>query len=296
MPTLPRNPYIAGKALNDSRGFFGREDVFRLVETVLSSPDQNSVVLFGQRRIGKTSILLNLRLRLPSPPFISVYFDLMDCARKSLAEVLYELAVKIAQELELPYPSRKDFDDEGYWFRANFLSTVYTKLGDKRLVLLFDEFDVLEIGQEEQLSPNASARLFFPYLRSLMANESRVGFVFAIGRKAEDLGIEFKATFKASRYHRISVLDEEAARALVRQAEHEGTLRFTNDAVTRILALTARHPLFTQLVCQLIFERAYSSFSSSEGTPTVSVSDVDAVIPKVLEAGQNIFEWIIYRT
>ena len=60
MPTPPRNPYIAGKALNDARGFFGREDVFRLVETVLSSPDQNSVVLFGQRRIGKTSILLNL--------------------------------------------------------------------------------------------------------------------------------------------------------------------------------------------------------------------------------------------
>ncbi|MBM3127783.1 MAG: hypothetical protein FJ009_04010 [Chloroflexi bacterium] len=59
MPTPPRNPYIAGKALNDARGFFGREDVFRLVETVLSSPDQNSVVLFGQRRIG--SILLDLQ-------------------------------------------------------------------------------------------------------------------------------------------------------------------------------------------------------------------------------------------
>jgi len=30
MPTPPRNPYIAGKALNDAHGFFGREDVFRL--------------------------------------------------------------------------------------------------------------------------------------------------------------------------------------------------------------------------------------------------------------------------
>ena len=72
MPTPPRNPYIAGKALGDPRGFFGREDVFRLVETVLSSPDQNSVVLFGQRRIGKTSILLNLRSRLSSASFVPV--------------------------------------------------------------------------------------------------------------------------------------------------------------------------------------------------------------------------------
>lgn len=33
----PRNPYIAGKALGDERGFFGREDVFRVVQDVLSS-------------------------------------------------------------------------------------------------------------------------------------------------------------------------------------------------------------------------------------------------------------------
>jgi predicted AAA+ superfamily ATPase len=74
-PTLfPRNPYIAGKALGDERGFFGREDIFRLVENALSSPDQNALVLFGQRRIGKTSILLQLRRRLPSPPFRTIYF------------------------------------------------------------------------------------------------------------------------------------------------------------------------------------------------------------------------------
>ena len=74
----PRNPYIAGKALGDERGFFGREDVFRMVRDALSSQDQNAIVLFGQRRIGKTSILLQMRRRLPSPPFHAVYFDLMD--------------------------------------------------------------------------------------------------------------------------------------------------------------------------------------------------------------------------
>jgi len=73
----PRNPYVAGKALGDAGGFFGREDIFRLVETVLSSSAQNAVVLFGQRRIGKTSILLQLHNRLPSPPFRPIYFDLL---------------------------------------------------------------------------------------------------------------------------------------------------------------------------------------------------------------------------
>ena len=46
---VPRNPYIAGRALADARGFFGRTDIFRLVQTVLSQSDQNAIVLFGQR-------------------------------------------------------------------------------------------------------------------------------------------------------------------------------------------------------------------------------------------------------
>lgn len=124
MPTPPRNPYIAGKALGDARGFFGREDVFRLVQTALSSSDQNSVVLFGQRRIGQTLILLNLHSRLTSSRFVPVYFDLMDRARKPLGDVLYELAATIAQELHLPQPARDDFDGEGRGFRDKFLPTV----------------------------------------------------------------------------------------------------------------------------------------------------------------------------
>src|SRR5215212_710055 len=99
-----RNPYIAGRALGAERGFFGRRDVLNLVQTVLATPDQNAIVLFGQRRIGKTSILLQLRRRLPSPPFSPVYFDLMDRARKPLGTVLYELAATVASDVGLPPP------------------------------------------------------------------------------------------------------------------------------------------------------------------------------------------------
>jgi AAA+ ATPase superfamily predicted ATPase len=121
---LSRNPYIAGKALGDERGFFGREDIFQLVETTLSSTDQNALVLFGQRRIGKTSILLQLRRRLPPPPFRTIYFDLMDQARKPLSTVLYELAATIAAEFNLPSPAEGDFA-RGDYFRENFLPSLY---------------------------------------------------------------------------------------------------------------------------------------------------------------------------
>jgi predicted AAA+ superfamily ATPase len=61
-----RNPYIAGRALSGIQGFCGREDILRTIEARLDSNDQGAIVLYGQRRIGKTSILLQLRQRLPT--------------------------------------------------------------------------------------------------------------------------------------------------------------------------------------------------------------------------------------
>ena len=103
----------------------------------------------------------------------------------------------------MPQPVLTDFDDEDRVSREIPANSLRRAGNDNRLVLLLDEFDVLDVTQEEQLSPGAAARVF-PYLRELMTKEPRLGFVFVVGRRAEELGIEFKATFKASRYQQAS--------------------------------------------------------------------------------------------
>jgi tetratricopeptide (TPR) repeat protein len=293
MPTPPRNPYIAGKALNDARGFFGREDVFRLVETVLSSPDQNSIVLFGQRRIGKTSILQNLHSRLPSPPFVSVYFDLMDRARKSIGEVLYELALAVSTKFTLPLPPKAGFVANEWYFKDVFLPSLYRKIDkDLRPVFLFDEFDVLSSAEESELSEQIAAQRFFPYLRQLMDADPRLAFVFALGRKTDDLSPKFKSLFKSSRYHRISVLSQEAAIDLILTAQKNGLLHLTETAIQRIVRLTTGHPYMVQLLCQLIFEKAYAKDGNSDIVPHVDLQDVELAASDLLVAGQNVFDWI----
>jgi tetratricopeptide (TPR) repeat protein len=332
----PLNPYIAGRAVGGERGFFGRQDVLREVERTLTSPDQNALVLFGQRRIGKTSILLQLERCLPSPPFVPVYFDLMDKARLPLNRVLYELAAKAAPLVGISPPSESEFEGGDDAFRGIFLPPVYEALEQptsgeaqppaprqsrlrefkslgtghrfgvmgptesvaepaslasaRRLVFLFDEFDVLDVAAEEKLPDTAAARAFFPYLRELMAGEPHLGFVFVVGRKTDELSTDFLATFKAARYRRVSVLEPKAARELITLAQREGSLNFTDAAVERILALTAGHPYFIQLLCQILFDRAYDA--EPKGVPTVDAADVEAVVPAVLEAGNNAFEWV----
>jgi tetratricopeptide (TPR) repeat protein len=286
-----RNPYIAGRALDQPSGFFGRDDVLRLVESELQSEHQSAVVLFGQRRIGKTSILLQLLRRLPSPPFVPVYFDLMDRAQRPLSHVLFELASTIAARTGVASPPLDAFDEAGSAFRQSFLPSVYDSLGEaQRLVLLFDEFDVLDIDAEEHLPPTAASRAFFPYLRQLMQGEPRLGFVFVVGRRAEDLSISVKATFKAARYKRVTVLDETTARELVTTAERQGTLILSEDAVARIVGLTGGHPYFTQLLCQILWNDANAP--GAQGIGRIGSHAVESTAPRAVEAGQNILEWI----
>src|SRR5947207_14767908 len=117
------NPYIAGRAVSGT-DFFGRRDILRAVLETLSLPQQNIIVLFGQRRIGKTSILLQLREELPKDRFAPVHFDLMDKASLPLEEVLRALAEKLAAEFGLLAPEpNQPFD-----FERGFLPTLYAAI------------------------------------------------------------------------------------------------------------------------------------------------------------------------
>ena len=73
----PTNPYIAGNPVGGSPAFVGRETILRSVLRMLENPGENAIVLYGQRRIGKTSVLQELVQRLRSGgPYHPLYFDL----------------------------------------------------------------------------------------------------------------------------------------------------------------------------------------------------------------------------
>jgi tetratricopeptide (TPR) repeat protein len=284
------NPYIAGKALGSVRGFVGRDDILRVVQDALSSAHQSAIVLAGQRRIGKTSILLQLQRRLPKERFCPVYFDLMDRAEEPLPRVLTGIASALAAESGVNVPEFV-IDEEGAVFQQKFLPQFYAALGpERRPVLLLDEFDVLDSAAQRRLEPHSAALVFFPYLRRLMEQDDRLGFVFVVGRKPDELSIQFKAAFKTALFKRVSVLERDDARRLILTAEREGTLQFQAAAVERILSLTAGHPLFTQLMCQILWDRSHSD--SPSAVPEITVAAVDGVVERTLEAGENVFQWI----
>jgi ribosomal protein L7/L12 len=285
MSTLT-NPYTAGDPVGKTAFFVGREDVLREVERLLRHPTQNAMTLFGQRRIGKTSILQYLEAHLPEAgPYLPIYFDLMHKAGLPLAEILRDLARSIAWQLNLPDDGLEKTTEKT--FRDSYLPGVLRALpAQASLVLLLDEFDVLADPQAEQ----QSKRQFFSYLRDLrQLDPQRLQFIFVLGRNVDDLDVVAQGLFKDLPSKRVSLLEQKDAEALVRLSERQGSLSWTAEAVTRIWELASGHPYLTQALCSQIWEDAHQE---SEQPAPAQPADVENAVAGALERSQNMFAWL----
>ena len=291
----PVNPYIAGASLRSRQGFFGRQDILNWVASELRNPTTNVLVLFGRRRIGKTSILLQLERHLPRNAFLPVYFDLQDQASRPLGHVLADLADAVAERIGMEPPDSADFDNEGLFFRRKFLPRLYQVLGKtRRPVFLLDEFDVLEQVAKTERSDTTAAKAFYRFLRRTIAEDIRPAFVVVVGKQAEELSRDFITTFRASLAREIRMLDWESAELLIRQAESNGTLCFTDRAVRRILELTGCYPHLIQLLCQRVWEQAYANDNGNgiSRSPTIDIPEVEFAAVDSLETGSQALSWL----
>jgi tetratricopeptide (TPR) repeat protein len=283
--SIPINPYIAGDPVGNSPAFVGREDVLREVLKVLRSPSQNAITLYGQRRIGKTSMLQYLQANLPREGnFRAVYFDLQDKAAWPLPRLLFDLARTVADRLGLPAPAL----DQGSTapFRAWLLETLAGLPAETSVALLFDEFDVLTDPQGGQ-----AAAEFFPYLRGLISlDPARLKFVFVLGRNINDLSSIALSVFKGIASKRVSLLNKTETLRVAWLSEQNGTLTWPESALEATWNLTHGHPYLTQALCAQVWEAAYDE--SPDEIPEAAPELVEAAAPIALDSSRNMLEWL----
>ncbi len=286
--SFPINPYITGNHCGDTPAFVGRDDIVRSVLQVLKQPNNNAIVLYGQRRIGKTSVLYELEASLPKD-YHSIYFDLLDKNQWPLEKVLQELAKKISSVLQ---QEKLDLGDDPETTFREHLTELLNKLPlEQSLVLLFDEFDVLDDPSNE--NEQAASIVFFPYLRKLLdIDRQRFNFVFVIGRKIDDMTKIAKSLFKTAPTKQISLLNKGDTIKLIRLSESNETLDWTDETIEEIWQLTSGHPYLTQHFCSHVWESLYDK--NPDKIPIVTLKDVMAVEEQgeILEASRNALEWL----
>ncbi len=287
----PSNPYIAGNPVGKTPVFVGREDVLRVVLRVLRHPHQNAITLYGQRRIGKTSLLQYLEMHLPEEgDFIPLLFDLQDKTEIPLHLLLGDLGRMIADKVGLQPPTvTADFAKT---FRERWLPTALKVLPEGHsLVLLFDEFDVLADPKSKSVN-----REFFTYFRKLIeSNPQKLQFVFVMGRNIGDLSNIALSIFKGIPAERVSLLKREDTETLIRLSERENSLHWSEAAAEAVWNLTNGHPFLTQALCSQVWEIAWDTFAEEDGDtscPTATPEMVEQAIEAVLHASANALQWL----
>ncbi len=236
------NPYIAGAPVVETSMFFGREDVFNWIERSLAGKYVDHIlVLHGQRRVGKTSVLKQIPNFL-SDRYIQVFFDLQGRTNTTLDRFLWWMAREIARAIQqeraisIPRPNRDDFTADPEYLINIFLPSLGTHLDGRVLLLTFDEFDTLD---RDEIQETFSKPLII-YLRRLMELEG-LNFIFSIGSagdKLENMQASYTDFFKSALYRKISFLTRDDSRSLITKPV-EGTIKYDRKAVDRILQKAA---------------------------------------------------------
>jgi hypothetical protein len=283
-------PYITGTPLQTGDMFVGRGEILQFVrEHLLGAYQNNVIVLHGQRRTGKTSILYQLQRTLQDS-HVCVLVDMQGKAARGLVDFLYSLADDITYALEdldiiVELPEREEFQESPeFFFRSRFLRQVANRLDQRNLLLMLDEFEELQARVESgMLEPN-----IFPYLRNLMQHEQKVDFVFAGTHKLEDLiAAYWSILFNIATYKKISFLAEGEVTQLITQPVAPFGLEYDPLAVRRIHTVTAGQPYFVQLVCHELV--AYHNESERNYLTTY---DVETVLKTIIERGEAHFKYI----
>jgi hypothetical protein len=283
-------PYVTGTPLKSGEMFFGREDVFAYIrEHLLGTYQNNIIVLHGQRRTGKTSVLYRLP-EVMAESHYCVLLDMQGIAVRSESELFYTLSDEIAYALEktglqVTLPPREEYDAQPeFSFRSRFLRGLYPTLGDRHLLLMLDEFEELQRHVEEgHIGPG-----IFPFLRTIMQHERPVDFVFSGTHKLEDLAAEYwSILFNIATYKQISFLDRPVVERLITDPVAPFGMEYDPTAVRHIYGVTAGHPFLTQLVCHEMV--AYHNESERS---YITVADVDTVLGRIAERGEAHFKYV----
>ncbi len=266
------NPFITSSWVR-GEDFFGREDILERTREFLQDPDKTILLVYGQRRMGKTSLLKRIqvddRVRQLACP---VYYNLQDKPFSPLPLLLAEITRQIIIDLDLKMTVKEE-DFNASSFEKEFLPPLIPSLQEnKYLLLVFDEADVMETVQDTlENSPDRLAepgentpayRHFIPFLENLAQEIQRqkypVKLILAVGRDFKpyrENQFDAIAKLDSSSQLELAVLSKEETENLLNRLT-ASSIPFEPGAVDEIYALTSGHPYFTQCLAKASFEAA----------------------------------------
>ena len=305
------NPYAAyaeGGIVGDKSMFFGREQlIHNIAQSIRESRRQSKCVLvFGQYRSGKSSVLYHLKSLLQEDKNLLI-LNLGNISptldTNSSNPILYQILKRILTELEGEIDTRVDegftplnlsFPDEIQFYNhpaplqlfENIFKSFKRQVPkqedwySEQVVLLIDEFQyIYDLIVADKL-PETFMQIWKALLQANYFNAVLVG---------QDVMPKFKDRFAnefgTTQDERVTYLNELDAIKLIedpiRISGRHSESRYREQAIERILDLTAGSPFYIQIICNRLVE-----YMNAKRARLVTEADVEQVKDGLIK-GEN---------
>ncbi len=250
------NPYDLEPVTTENQ-LVGRRDILNKLLSYIRSTSMGSAYIYGQKRVGKTSVVKTLQTYLrnePDPNILVIYLEGGSYTDPVAPKVITALGKLLSRRIRsFGPPATRDVElpqfDGSLAPLAEFLTEVREVAPEIRILIILDEFDDLPLDLYKR---GEVGDAFFHTLRAI-ANQEGVAFILVGSEKMEPILSTQGQFLNKFNSHRIDYFDRERHwqdfADLVRRPTQDW-LEITEPALVEIYQQTAGNPYFTKLICK----------------------------------------------
>lgn len=284
------NPYTSGTPIRDESMFYGRTEDREILCEKLSSVSANKVVvLSGQRRVGKTSLLNQLAKDLSAGPYAPVFIDLQAISPvTNVPQLLQYFASCISSQVlldkALTLPDHATFLGDPMATFDAYLEYVLHELAGCRLVFLLDEFERLQ----DLVNKGVLDYGVLHYLRSIMQHRQNISYLISGAPRYMRTLTEtsWSVFFNIALFHHLTRLKDHEAEALITKPVGK-YLEYDSLALERVRTLTGDQPYLIH-----IFSEKLIAHCNKRKKSYLTINDVNSVLDVLLEEQTSSIQWI----
>ncbi|MDH6341350.1 AAA+ ATPase superfamily predicted ATPase [Parabacteroides sp. PFB2-12] len=267
--TIP-NPYerlANGGPVTDTKMFYGRNEIIKKITEAIITTDSKQVVIYGQKRSGKSSVLYHLKKSLEATnKTFCISFSIGNIFENISTETFfYKITDLIAEELEnynteVPifksptFSEFKEAPNPADFFRKQIrlfkkACSTLDEWKDKKIVIMIDEFTYIYTAIKKGKISDG----FMKQWKAITQNEDSMFSSVLVGQDIFPMfKEEFPNEFGITQDERLTYLSKEDAVRLIEEPigkTKSGGNRFIGDALETIIDYTSCNPYYIQIFC-----------------------------------------------
>lgn len=289
------NPYeilANGGPVTDTKMFYGRNEFIQRITDAIIKTNSKQVVIYGQKRSGKSSVLYHLKKALEATnQTFCISFSIGEIFNEKLSasQLFYKIISKISEEIEFEYgdvpvfkcPAYKEFEEEinpADFFRKQIrlfkkACSAFEKWNNKKLVIMIDEFTYLFAAIREGKIDSG----FMKQWKAITQSEDSAYSSVLVGQDVFPMfKDEFPNEFGVTQDERLTYLAKPDAIRLIEEpmGEPKSGKRFIGDAIETIIDYTSRNPYYIQIFCaRLVSEMNRKKYMQVTGADVKEIAD-----------------------